>query len=121
MVEMSFEPGELLDQIPMELTHADSDGVIRCRNRAAVQRPSPRPGDIGSNIRDCHAQTESLKKIDLIFADFLTGRKTPHHYVSDRMGIKELVTLIPTCGNEQFSGCLTVVHALALNVKNRSF
>lgn len=121
MVEMNFELEELLDQIPVGLTYADADGVIRYRNRAAAQRPSPRPRDIGINIRDCHAQPESLEKIDEIYADFNRGRKTPHHYVSARMGIKEIVTLVPIFKDEQFSGCLSVVHPLELKGAGRTF
>ena len=121
MVEMNFELEELLDHIPVGLTYADAEGIIRYRNRAAAQRPSPRPRDIGINIRDCHAQPESLKEIAAIYADFNRGRKTPHHYVSTRTGIKELVTLVPIFKNEQFSGCLSVIHPLELRGSSRTF
>jgi DUF438 domain-containing protein len=121
MVETGFELEELLDQIPVGLTYADSDGIIRYRNRAAAQRPSPRPRDIGINIRDCHARAESVENIDKIYADFEQGRKIPHHYVSKRTGIKELVTLIPVFKDEGFTGCLSVVHPLELKEKSRTF
>jgi len=121
MAETNLELEELLDQIPVGLTYADADGVIRYRNRAAAQRPSPRPRDIGVNIRDCHAQPKSLKKIDEIYADFNRGRQTPHHYVSARTGIKELVTLIPIFTDAQFRGCLSVVHPLELKGESRTF
>jgi DUF438 domain-containing protein len=121
MAETNLELEELLDQIPVGLTYTDADGVIRYRNQAAAQRPSPRPRDIGINIRDCHAIPESVEKINEIYADFNRGRKTPHHYVSARTGVKELVTLIPIFKNEQFSGCLSVVHPLELKGDRRTF
>jgi DUF438 domain-containing protein len=110
-----------LDHMPMGLTYADAHGVILYRNRAAAQHPSPQPREIGINIRDCHAQPESLKKSDEIYADFNRGRKTPHHYVSARTGIKELVTLVPIFKDERFSGCLSVVHPLELKGSTRTF
>ena len=121
MLKLEIDLEILLDQIPVGLTYADADGVIRYRNRAAAQRPSPRPRDIGINIRDCHAQPESAEKIHEIYADFNRGRKSPHHYVSARTGVKELVTLIPIFKNDQFSGCLSVVHPLELKGANRTF
>ena len=118
---MNIELEKLLDQIPVGLTYVNTDGVILYRNRAAAQRPSKQPREIGINIRDCHAQPESLKKISKIFDDFKRGRKTPHHYVSERMGLKELVTLVPTFKDEEFCGCLSVIHPLEIKGGNSTF
>jgi len=121
MTELNIGLEDLLDQIPLSLTYADAEGVIRYRNRAAAQRPSTRPREIGLNIRDCHARPESLKMIDEIYADFNRGRKTPHHYVSARTGVKELVTLVPIFKDGRFSGCLSFVHPLELKGESRTF
>lgn len=121
MTDPNIELENLLDRIPLSFTYADAEGVIRYRNRAAAQRPSARPRDIGVNIRDCHARPESLKMIDRIYSDFKQGRKTPHHYVSARTGVKELVTLVPIFKDGQFSGCLSFVHPLELKGESRTF
>ena len=121
MSEMKVDLEELLDQIPVGLTYVDRDGVILYRNRTAAQRPSLRPRERGINIRDCHAQPESLKKISKIFDDFNQGRKIPHHYVSRRTGIQELVTLVPIFEEDRFIGCLSVIHPLEIKGEKRTF
>ncbi len=112
---------KLLDEIPVAITYTDSKGIILYRNRTAAKRPSPGPRDIGIDIKICHALPESRKKIDLIFDDFIKGRRTPHHYVSQRTGIRELVTLIPVFTAEHFTGCLQVVHPLEVPGEIRTF
>lgn len=112
---------ELLDEIPVGLTYVDSQGTILYRNFAAAKRPSPRARDIGVNIKDCHALPESLHKIEAIFSDFLRGRRTPHHYVSQRTGLRELVTLIPIFKEDHFEGCLSVIHPLEIKGESRTF
>jgi DUF438 domain-containing protein len=112
---------KLLDEIPIALTYVDSGGTILYRNRAAAERPSPRPRDVGTNIQDCHARPESAKGIERIFNDFINGRKKPHHYVSDRLGFKELVMLIPIFKENRFEGCLSVIHPLEIKGETRTF
>jgi DUF438 domain-containing protein len=111
----------LLDQIPVALTYVDRDGVILYRNRTAADRPAPGPREKGADIRGCHAHPESLKMIRKIFNDFSQGRKTAHHYVSKRMGIEELVTLVPIFQEDRFAGCLSVIHPLEIKGERRSF
>ena len=98
-----------------------SDGYILYRNRTAANRPSPGPREKGKNIRDCHADPQSLKKIVKIFDDFKQGRSIPHHYVSRRTGIQELVTLVPIFQEDRFVGCLSVIHPLEIQGENRTF
>jgi DUF438 domain-containing protein len=121
MTAKKVELEKLLDQIPVGLTYVDADGVILYRNRTAAQRPSPGPRERGKNIRNCHAQVESLKKIDKIFDDFNQGRKIPHHYVSQRTGIQELVTLVPIFQEDRFIGCVSVIHPLEIKGEKRTF
>ena len=111
---MKVEIEKLIDLMPVGLTYVNPDGVILYRNRTAAQRPSPGPRETGKNIRGCHAQPESLKKIAKIFDDFKQGRKIPHHYVSRRTGIEELVTLIPIFQEDRFLGCLSVIHPIEI-------
>lgn len=111
----------LLAQIPVGLTYVDPDGVILYRNRTAADRPTPGPREKGANIRDCHAHPGSLKMIPKIFDDFNQGRKTPHHYVSKRMGIEELVTLVPIFREDRFAGCVSVIHPLEIKGERRTF
>ena len=121
MTAKKVELEKLLDQIPVGLTYVDPDGVILYRNRTAAQRPSPGPREKGKNIRNCHAQDESLKKIGKIFDDFNQGRKIPHHYVSQRTGIQELVTLVPIFQEDRFIGCVSVIHPLEIKGEKRTF
>ncbi len=114
MPQMKIELEKLIDLIPVGLTYVDTDGVILYRNMAAAKRPSPAPREKGKNIRDCHAQPESLKMIRRIFDDFNQGRKIPHHYISQRTGIQELVILIPIFQEDRFIGCLSVIHPLEI-------
>ena len=112
---------KLLDEIPVALTYVNSEGTILYRNRAAAERPSPRPREVGANIKDCHARPESVKGIERIFSDFINGRRKPHHYVSDRLGVRELVTLIPIFKEDRFDGCLSVIHPLEIKGESRTF
>ena len=121
MTEKKVGLEELLDQIPVALTYVDPDGYILYRNRTAANRPSPGPREKGKNIRDCHADPQSLKKIVKIFDDFKQGRSIPHHYVSRRTGIQELVTLVPIFQEDRFVGCLSVIHPLEIQGENRTF
>ena len=121
MAEINVELEKLLDQIPVGLTYVNSDGVILYRNRTAAQRPSHGPREKGINIRDCHAEAESLKKIVKLFDDFKNGRRTPHYYVSARTGIQELVTLVPIFQEDRFVGCFSVIHPLEIKGERRTF
>jgi len=121
MTKINIELEKLLDQMPVSLTYVDSDGIILYRNRTAAHRPSPGPRERGTNIQDCHAQPESLAKIRKIFDDFNQGRKIPHHYISRRTGIQELVTLVPIFQEDHFIGCLSIIHPLEIKGENRTF
>lgn len=112
---------KLLDEIPVALTYVNSKGTILYRNRAAAERPSPQPRDVGTNIKDCHAHPESIEGIERIFSDFIRGRRTPHHYVSDRLGVQQLVTIIPIFKESQFVGCLSVIHPIEITGEKRTF
>lgn len=112
---------KLMDEIPVALTYVNSEGTILYRNRTAAARPTPGPRDVGLNIRDCHALPESLSTLEKIFNDFKTGRKTPHHYISQRLKARELVTIIPIFKEDRFEGCLSVVHSLEIKEAPRTF
>ena len=111
----------LLNEIPLAITYVDAQGIVRYQNKNAQMRPSIRPREIGLDIRDCHEQPESHKKIAKIFEDFRNGRKIPHHYVSQRTGIKEMVYIIPNFQGERFVGCLAVIHPLEVKGDSRTF
>lgn len=121
MHSSQIELEKLLDEISVALTYVNSEGTILYRNRSAAERPTPGPRDVGRNIRGCHALPESLGMIERIFNDFKTGRKAPHHYVSQRLKNKELVTMIPIFKNDHFEGCLSVVHPLEVQGGTRTF
>lgn len=116
-----LELEKLVDEIPVALTYTNSEGTILYRNRTAAERPAPGPRDVGRNISSCHALPESLSAIAGIFNDFKSGRKTPHHYVSQRLEVRELVTLIPIFKDERFEGCLSVIHPLEIKGVSRTF
>lgn len=116
-----IEIEKLLDEIPVALTYVNSEGTILYRNRTAAERPTPGPRDVGRNISNCHASQESLSAIASIFNDFKTGRKTPHHYVSQRLEVPELVTLIPIFKEDRFEGCFSIIHPLEIKGATRTF
>ncbi len=122
MVASNIELEKLLDEIPVGLTYVDKDGIILYRNRTAAQRPLPKgTRKVGADIRNCHARPESLEQIEKIFNDFKNGRKKPHHYISQRTDIKELVTLTPIFEKDQFVGCFSTIHPLELKGPTRTF
>lgn len=111
----------LLNETPLAMTYVDAQGILRYQNRKAQMRPSNRPREIGLDIRDCHELPESRKNIAKIFAEFRNGRKNPHHYISRRMGIQEMVYIIPNFKGEEFVGCLAVIHPLEVKGESRTF
>jgi DUF438 domain-containing protein len=122
MTTSVIELEKLLDEIPVGLTYVSPEGIILYRNRTAAQRPLPKgTREPGANIRDCHALPESLEQIEKIFNDFKNGRKIPHHYISQRTDIKELVTLTPIFEKDQFVGCFSTIHPLEIKGASRSF
>jgi len=122
MTGSNIELERLLDEIPVGLTYVDKNGIILYRNKTAAQRPLPKgTREPGTNLRDCHAFPKSLELIEKIFNDFKNGRKTPHHYISQRTDIKELVTLTPIFENDQFVGCFSTIHPLEIKGASRTF
>jgi DUF438 domain-containing protein len=122
MTTSNIDLEKLLDEIPVGLTYVNPEGIILYRNKTAAQRPLPKgTRDVGANIRDCHAFQKSLDLIEKIFNDFKNGRKTPHHYLSQRTDIKELVTLTPIFENDQFVGCFSTIHPLEIKGAIRTF
>ncbi|WP_287587348.1 PAS domain-containing protein [Candidatus Borrarchaeum sp.] len=118
----AIELEKLLDEIPVALTYVDTNGIILYRNKTAAQRPLPKgTREPGANIRDCHALPESLEQIEKIFNGFKNGRKTPHHYISQRTDLKELVTLTPMFEKDQFVGCFSTIHPLEIKGVSRTF
>jgi DUF438 domain-containing protein len=111
----------MLDQIDVALTFVSTERVILYRNEAAARRPSPGPRDVGLNIDSCHEESESPAVIDRILADFRNGRREPHFYIGSRLGGRELVNLAPIFKDDQFVGCLSVVHPLEPPAVSKSF
>jgi DUF438 domain-containing protein len=122
MTTLTSDLAKLLDEIPVGLTYVDKDGIILYRNKTAAKRPLPKgTREPGAHIKDCHASPKSLEQIEKIFNDFKNGRKTPHHYISQRTDIKELVTLTPFFENDQFVGCFSTIHPLEIKGASRTF
>jgi DUF438 domain-containing protein len=122
MTTSNFDLEKLLDEIPVGLTYIDKNGIILYRNKTAAQRPLPKgTREIGAHIKDCHAFPKSLEQIEKIFNDFKNGRKTPHHYISQRTDFKELVTLTPMFEKDQFVGCFSTIHPLEIKGASRTF
>ena len=110
----------ILDHMKVAVTCVDADGKILYANAAAKERPSKVPRDVGINIQECH-KDETNEKIALIFKDFRNGRREPHHYVSTAGSRRELVTIIPLFEGDIYSGCVSHIHPLELEVTERSF
>ncbi len=122
MTTSNFDLEKLLDEIPVGLTYVSPEGIILYRNKTAAQRPLPKgTRELGAHIKDCHAFPKSLELIEKIFNDFKNGRKTPHHYISQRTDLKELVTLTPIFEKDQFVGCFSTIHPLEIKGVSRTF
>ncbi len=110
---------DLLDQMPIGIHYVDKDGFLRYQNKLAASRPAQGRREVGVNIQDCHAQSESLESIKRIFGDFKRGRKEPHFYVT-QSGIKAVkVPIYDTEGN--FIGILSYGHSVCPTTTSRTF
>ena len=110
---------ELLDRIPLAVQYVDKDGFLRYLNKAAAARPANVKREVGINIRNCHANPESLEMIARIFDDFRKGRKEPHYYVTSGIRKTIMVPIFDAEGN--FTGVLTCIHPLGLPEPDRTF
>lgn len=110
----------ILDKLQVAVTYVDSEGTIVYANRFANDRPSDTPRHVGTNIADCHAESTN-RAIARMFAEFREGRREPHHYVGDRTGKRELVTIIPVFEGQTFVGCFSQIHPLEIEGPERSF
>lgn len=109
----------LFDQMPMDVQFVDQNGFLRYMNRVAAVRPANVNREIGVNIRDCHAKSESKQMVERIFEDFRQGRREPHYYVS-RVG--RVALKVPIFNKEgSFVGVLAYSYPATPPVPERTF
>ena len=110
---------DLMDQLPTDVQFVDKDGFLRYMNKTAAARPAPRKREIGVNIRDCHAEPESLRMIERILEDFRQGRKEPHYYVSQVGRVSLKVPVFDAAGS--FIGILAYSYPAGFPNPERTF
>jgi len=110
---------ELLDQIPMNVQYVDKDGFLRYLNKRAALRPANTKREVGVNIKNCHANPESLDMIERIFEDFRQGRKEPHFYVSKNGNKAMKVPIFDKEGS--FIGVASYSHPVGFPTTDRTF
>lgn len=110
---------EVLDQMPLNIQLVDNNGVLRYLNKAAAARPAKGKREVGVNIQNCHARSESLEKIGRILEDFRTGREDPHYYIN-REGNKSIMVPIFNA-EDKFIGILSYSHPVGYPEPERTF
>ena len=92
--ELAFENlVSLLDIIPVAVTITDKKGKMLFYNDYAAKIADRKPAYLGKDIRDCHALTKSVEKVDQIFEDILSGKKETAYYEAERNGVRIAVTV----------------------------
>ena len=86
---------QLLDKIPAGITVIDREGRILYYNDYCARFVDRKPEYIGKDIRACHKNPESIKKIDRFLADLDGGHKEEIYYETERNGVKLGVRVSP--------------------------
>ena len=94
----------ILDKIPAGITVIDQDARILYYNQYCSRFVDRKPEYIGRDIRLCHQESESIKKIDKILSELKEGLKEEFYYEGERNGIKLGVTILPFDLNGEQTG-----------------
>lgn len=84
-----------MDLLPVGITIIDTAGTMLYYNAYSARYVDRKPEYIGRDIRACHAEETSIKKIESFMKLLLSGRKAQAHYEAERGGVKLAVTVAP--------------------------
>jgi PAS domain S-box-containing protein len=101
----------VLDQIPVGITVTDVEGKILYYNEYSAQIVDRKPEYIGMDIRACHKKSESIVKIDTIFAEMKAGKREYYCYESKR---KDKVLSITISPYKQLEKLIGFIHSIVV-------
>jgi len=84
-----------LDRLPVGITIIDTAGIMLYYNAHCALYVDRQPEYIGRDIRTCHAEDASIKKIEGFMKLLASGSKAEVHYEAERNGVKLAVTVVP--------------------------
>jgi len=84
-----------MDHLPFGITIIDTAGSMLYYNAYSARYVDRRPDYIGRDIRDCHMEDASIKKIEGFMKLLAAGRKEEVHYEAERGGLRLAVTVAP--------------------------
>lgn len=96
----------VLDKIPVAVTFFDLNGTLLYYNAYAPQILNRKPELLGEDIRLCHKQPESNRRIDELIEGFKKGRRDPVTYEARPYGKTLLVTVTPLEIDGRLVGCI---------------
>lgn len=98
----------LLDHLPVGLTFADEEGIIRYYNDFIAVYFERSAELIGQPLDGCH-NNRSRQMISDMYEQFRKGRKTPYIFPGEKEGSSYLTFYLPVFEDERFIGCLEVL------------
>jgi|GEM_PF-497461 len=84
-----------MDQLPVGITIIDPAGIMLYYNAHSARYVDRRPEYIGRDIRDCHMEDASIKKIEGFLKLLAAGSKEEVRYEAERGGVRLAVTVAP--------------------------
>lgn len=109
-VATTFDPTELLDQLPVAVTVLDRGGIIKYYNEHAPKILDRKPEYLGRDIREFH-QPASNAKTDRIFAAYAQGGREEYCWRLKRGDQEFMVRVRPWLRGGQWAG---LVHTVML-------
>lgn len=84
-----------MDHLPVGITIIDTAGIMLYYNAYSARYVDRKPEYIGRDIRTCHAEDASIKKIEGFLKLLAAGSKAEVHYEAERGGVRLAVTVTP--------------------------
>lgn len=109
------EQKSILNALAVAVTITDLTGAILFYNDCAPGILDRKPEYIGRDIRACHKNPESIRKIDSMLAEFQQGRKEPFSYSAERNGARLVVTFSPFYIEGAFAGLIQMATKISHN------
>ncbi|MGD9817134.1 MAG: PAS domain-containing protein [Desulfomonilaceae bacterium] len=112
---ITSEQKSILNALAVAVTITDLTGTVLFYNDCAPGILDRKPEYIGRDIRACHKNPESIRKIDSMLLEFQRGRKEPFSYTAQRKGARLVVTFSPFSIDGAFAGLVQVAARVSDN------
>ena len=116
---MNLDLGDIyslvVEQLAVAITVTDLDGRIVYFNPYSAEILDRKPEYIGRDIRQCHNEPDSIRKIDHILEEFKRGGSAEFHYEASRGDRDFMVNVHPLKKNGHVIGC---IHSVIVKKSN---